>query len=1456
VPEESREVTSHAPLTRLAIVVLLATMLLAAPGTALGAPLITSFTAGVLNDENTANPQPSDYFTQAGGHPQVAFTKFALDTAAGAAEEVRVDLPAGLAINPQATPRCSAATVNTCPANTRVGTTNVTIANIPLLGKQAVSGGVYNMTPAGGNPSDFAFEVTVAGLFTVRTDLVGGVRYYPSGGRPGDYGDYFTISNISNLLGTQLEKSELIFWGAPAEHNGGGATDNALITDPSTCNGPETTYISASTYAPVSAGSTSYTTPVGATGCDKEPFAPTISVSPSTTQRDRPDGLSVDLHVPQDQKPSGIASSQLSESTVSLPAGLTLNPSAAVGLQACTDAQFKAGTSEALACPAASQIGTAEIATPVLGVALTGPLYVGKPLSTEPGSGQEYRVFLDAESAGAGVKVRLIGTVAADPATGRLAATFAGAPQVPFADLKLNFKTGAGALFANPPSCGTATTTTHMTPYSGQAAATPSSSFDVDQDGAGGGCPGVLPFAPSAHVKPSSTAAGASTQLALEASRADGEQTLGSLEATLPTGMLANLSGVALCGEPAAAHGTCPAGSEVGTVSVTAGAGTSPLALGGTVSLTGPYQGQPFGLSIAVPAIAGPYDLGTVVVRAAVAVDTLTGRVSVTVPSLPTIVGGVPLRLRSLLVNINRPGFLVNPTDCRPTAFQGALGSTAAALSPFSTAVQMTGCESLGFSPTIAFTPTDTERDAPTGLQADLKVAPGSSDVASAAVQLPPGLTLNPALASGLAACTDLQLAAGTENPLACPSASQVGTVEIVTPLLESPLTGTLYVGQPLSNDPASGQEYRVFLYAENAAYGLSVRLVGNLAADPLTGRVTVSFANLPAIPFSELRLNLSGGARAALANPLECGVAAFTSTLVPVSGAAATPVGSYTVDANGAGAPCPAPPFAPAQSTQASPATAGAGSSFTLGLSRATGQRYISTVRTLLPAGLIGRIAAVTECPDALAATGACPASSRVGTATVGAGAGPSPLLLSGAVYLTGPYEGGPFGLAIAIPAESVGPFDYGTVVVRTRIDVDEHTARVSVTSDPLPAIVGGAPLRLQTLSITTSPAFTVNPTSCLPGATETLLGSAGATQTVSTPFAVTGCGSLPFTPTFSAITSARASRAEGAPLTVELTYPAQGQSNLASVSATLPSQLPVRQSTLKLACPEATFAAGAAGCPAGARVGTATVTTPLLPVGLTGPAVLVSHAGASFPDLDLVLEGDGLRLLLRGETNIRSGVITTTYASLPDVPITHFTLALPMGPSSVLGAAGTLCGEALAMSTVLVAQSGARLTGSSPVTVGDCAGGSAGASAALSRLRVAPSRFAAAAHGASLAKPPKKKRGKHHARTPGTTVSYTDARAGTVTFTVLRPVHGERHGHSCLARSRKPRRHGRACTLYEPAGSFTHRDSAGAQRLYFTGRVHGHKLPRGSYRLQTVATYVSGEHSGKLLAAFAISG
>lgn len=1428
------------------------------PGVAT-AGLVTSFTAGVLVDENTANPQPSDYATQAGGHPDVAFTKFALNTSLGSAEAVRVDLPPGLTVNPQAIPKCSATgtTLNACASDTQVGTSTITVANVPLFGTQTATGAVYNMAPPKGSPADYAFQVTIAGLITIRVDLVGGVRYHPSGGQSGDYGDYFTISEISNLLGTALEKSELKFWGAPEEHNGGGAPNNAFLTNPTACAGPQTTHMSASTYAPVNTGTASYTTPVGTSGCASVPFAPTVAVTPSTTKRDTPDGLTLDIHVPQDQKPADIATSHLSDATVTLPSGMSINPAAAVGLQACTDAQFGAGTTSAITCPASSIVGTAEINTPILATPLTGSLYVGQPQEGNP-----YRVFLDAGNASDGVDVRFVGSIVANASTGQLTADFSNNPQVPFTDLKLTFKTGANALIANPLGCGLATTSAILSPYSSNAPATPTSSFAVDDNGAGAACPKPLPFAASGEASVSSTTAGASPNLTLHVARVDGEQTLANLSTVLPEGLLANLSNVTLCPEPQAGLGTCTSASQIGTTTVTAGAGPSPLQLSGTVYLTGPYNGSPFGLSVVVPAIAGPYDLGTVVVRGAVALDTVHGQVSIVTDPLPTILQGIPLRLKSVSVAVNKSGFLVNPANCDATAITGAVNSTGSQTQSFSSPLQFTGCEALKFAPTFSATPTSTQRDSPTGLAVDVHLPANSPTLSSALLALPAGLSINPGLANGLQACTDAQLGAGTNNPVTCPAASAVGTVEIHTPLLSTPLTGSAYIGQPLSDEPESGQEYRLFLDAENEADGISVRLVGSLKANTSTGQLTASFANTPPIPFTDLRINLEGGARAPLANSPACGAATLTGMLTPSVGAVAELPSAYTVDANGEGEACAATqPFDLSQSAQSTPATGAAATTFTLRLARTDGQQYLSRLTTTLAPGLLGKIASVAPCPEAEASAGSCPAGSQVGAVEVAAGSGATPLELPGTVYLTGPYEGAPFGLSIAVPAEAVGPFDFGTIVTRAKIAIDEHTAQVSVSTDPLPTIVGAVPLRIKELTINVSRnGFMLNPTDCTPSTIATQLSSsAGAAQAISTPFAASECGSLPFSPSIASTTSVQSSKATGVGFHIELDLSGAHEANIASIATTLPTQLPARLSTLQKACPQATFAASPGSCPQASLIGEASVDTPILPGPMSGPAYLVANGGGAFPDLYLNLAGDGVRIVLHGHTDIKNGLTTVTFPAVPDVPVSRVSLSLPQGPNSALSANGALCGETLTMPSTITAHNGKQLTLHTSIAVTGCAS-AAGTRAGLTRLKLAPSRFAAAAHGASVTGIPRahRKRGrpKKRQKKTGTILSYTDTQAAVSNFVVLRQLPGETRGRRCLARSPRRRHHGRRCVRLRRVGSFTHRDRAGANRFQFTGRLGGRKLHVGSYRLEAAVTLPAGALSAPVGVRFWIVG
>jgi hypothetical protein len=656
--------------------------------------------------------------------------------------------------------------------------------------------------------------------------------------------------------------------------------------------------------------------------------------------------------------------------------------------------------------------------------------------------------------------------------------------------------------------------------------------------------------------------------------------------------------------------------------------------------------------------------------------------------------------------------FITLPSECSPTStsylevesWNGEGRGIKTATTP---PLGVEGCENpqLHFEPAAAVSGETTQSDEPDGASTEVDVKQNAGpeelntpDVKDAHVTLPEGLTLNPAAVRGLEACTPEQIGIGTQNPVACPAGSKVGTVEIEADLPKGALKGNVYLGAP-AGTPITGPPYTIYVDAEAPAYGVSVRREGIVNPNPSTGRLETTFLANPQQPFSKFTLKVNGGPLAPLANPLSCEAGQLEALFTPYGGGALWPsVSGFAATG------CPSPlPFSLTASTPHAPTQAGAQTAYTFNLAREDGQQYVSHVSTTLPAGLVGNIPAVERCGEPQAAAGTCAATSRIGTATVTVGAGAEPYAFSGPVYLTGPYGGAPFGLSIAVPAVA-GPFNLGTVVTRATVSVDPSTARVTVASS-LPTIVAGVPLRIRTISVAVERVgFLVNPTNCAEQATETSLGSTlGASLKLSTPFATTGCGSLGFAPTFTAATDAHATKAGGMSLKTTVAQGA-GQSNIRSVTVQLPKQASTRLTTIQQACPEATAAAGLSGCPAGSVVGSATATTPTLPGVMSGPAYLVSHASEAFPDLDIVLEGSGVRVVLVGNTKILGGATTTTFATLPDVPVSSFSLDLPTGPHSAFAANSDLCAAPLVMPTTFIAQSGAEVHQNTHVSVAGC--------------------------------------------------------------------------------------------------------------------------------------------------------
>ena len=647
--------------------------------------------------------------------------------------------------------------------------------------------------------------------------------------------------------------------------------------------------------------------------------------------------------------------------------------------------------------------------------------------------------------------------------------------------------------------------------------------------------------------------------------------------------------------------------------------------------------------------------------------------------------------------------------------------------------VPLTGCANLDFSPSLTITPQSKEANAPTGLEADLSVPQNEnpaglaeSHVKDASVTLPPGMVVNPSAAEGREACSSVQVDLDAQTPAKCPDAAKVGTVVATTPLLEEPLEGSLYLAQQEANPFKS--LLAVYIVAENASEGVHVKLAGQIHADPSTGQLTSTFdgnrvyglgsalEGEPQLPFSDLKLKFFGGPRAALVNP-DCGTYAPSSVFTPWSGGPAfsPAMASFALHQNCGGG------FAPALSSGTSSNQAGSFSPFVTTISRSDLDQRLGRVSVTVPPGLLGMLSRVSLCPQAQAQTGNCPVASQIGHLNATAGAGPDPVALPQAgkqedpVFLTAPYNGGPFGLSILVHAQA-GPFDLGDLVVRAGIHVDPATAQITVITDPLPSILRGIPLDVRSATVTIDRAgtlangFIFNPTNCNPlTVTGTVSSTQGASANVSNRFQAANCATLPFKPSFKASTRARTSKARGASLIVKVTS-TTGQANITRVDLQLPKQLPARLTTLQKACTEAQFATNPAGCPAASVIGTAKAITPVLNVPLIGPAYLVSHGGAAFPDIEFILQGQGVRIDLDGRTQIKKGITYSRFETVPDAPISSFETVLPQGPHSVLAtdlpvkAKGSLCGSKLTIPTTLTGQNGTVIKQNTPISVTGC--------------------------------------------------------------------------------------------------------------------------------------------------------
>lgn len=773
--------------------------------------------------------------SQAGAHADLSVAVDLNRTSGGAADgdvrDIRVSLPPGFWGSPNAFDTCSPADLanaGACPAGAQVGTLQLELYlkqfGFPIGGTLPL----YNLTHGPDVVAAFGANIGLTALLKVKV-------------RSDDFGlDTVSLSLPVALL--QIAKVKATLFGVPADHNGSGEPRRPFMTNPSSCDGGLQATLAADSWEnPGSWDSQAMPVP-DITGCDRLPkLEPSLTAGPVGGAADTPSGYDVDLTVPQSLGPDGLSVPTVKNIAVAFPEGVAISPAAADGLQACTDEQLGAGKDGPPECPNASKVGSVSIDTPALAVPLEGDMYLGQPRSDAP-----YRLFLVASAPGVMLKLR--GVAHADERTGQITTVFEDTPALPFSRLHVHLKGGPLALLANPIGCGTFTSSATLTPYGGGEDSVATSDFTISADGNGGACGNPMPFGPALEAGVTNPVAGAASPFTFRLTRADGQRELGSISSVhLPAGLIGDVSSVPLCPESAAATATCPAGTRIGSVEVGSGAGAHPLYLPGDVYLTGPYKGAPFGLAIVVNAIAGPYDLGTVNVRAAVKVNP-DASLSVEADPLPTILQGIPLRLRDIALSFDRPGFMLNPTSCAPATITASAVSVDGVVAPLSNRFQVGDCAALGYRPKLSLALTGRDRSGVTGLTAHIATRPGDANSRKISVELPAHVGLNVNNAAGL--CTTAQFDARS-----CPANSIVGHASVDS-ILHVPLTGPVYFVQ---GQAGKGGNPLPRLFVPLTGEGVTIDLVAQTTLKD--NRIVTTFDPIPDVPFTTFDMTINGGA-------------------------------------------------------------------------------------------------------------------------------------------------------------------------------------------------------------------------------------------------------------------------------------------------------------------------------------------------------------------------------------------------------------------------------------------------------------------------------------------------------------------------------------------------------------------------------------------------------------------
>lgn len=835
--------------------------------------------------------------TQAGGHPNiVTFTEFSSHLQGtpppcecNDPKDVHIHTPAGVIANPHVVSICNAADLAayTCPADAQVGYVVFKIANyltVPL----------YRIFPRAGQASLFAFVFPAPG---------GAIPLYiaVNARTGGDYGLDFRLDGLQHAL--PPGNTAVAFWGVPAESRHDplrfGPLEKVIecqtdplprmeedivpencaaffpdestapkksfssslpvepfTQNPTTCVGPLKSTVDVLAY---DGESTSGEAPWPATtGCDKLSFTPSITAAPTTTEADTASGLEVDLTVPQFEDPETPSPSELKASTLTLPPGFTINANAADGKTSCSDAAAKIGTEEAAECPEFAKIGTTELESSALPGPINGYIYLG-----EPQPGNRYRVLLTAS--GFGTNIKLFGSIHPDSQTGQIVTSFDNLPQSPFQKFNLHFFGSERGILATPTGCGTYPVTATFEPWASELSNQTSTQFFVLDSGPNGKpCPtGARPFSPSMEAGVEDNTAGLHSPFVLNLRRDDGDQNLSELTVKAPPGLTATLRGIPYCPQDAIdrvsdplfsglaeqAAPACPA-SQVGTVVASAGAGSRPLFVDGRVYLAGPYKGAPLSLLAVVPAVSGPYDLGDVTTRIALQLDPETAQVTAVSDPLPQIIGGIPLRLRSVRLNLDRPGFTLNPTNCEQFSVQGTALGTEGGTAGMAPSFQVANCGSMPFKPKLSLKLTGgLNRLGHPAIHARVTTKPGDANIKGIQLTLPKGELLDNSHFETV--CSRVDFAADR-----CPEGSKIGTARVSSPLLDDPLAGNIVLRSSSHGLPNLALDLRG-----------QVRVVTVARVDSIHGSYRATFRSLPDVPLGTASVTLLGGSKGLLQN-------------------------------------------------------------------------------------------------------------------------------------------------------------------------------------------------------------------------------------------------------------------------------------------------------------------------------------------------------------------------------------------------------------------------------------------------------------------------------------------------------------------------------------------------------------------------------------------------------------